>query len=804
MKIGFKKIIMKCIIISCIFFCVFTVCSIENQTTVKAGSWLTTDDSLYTNDDGGTDHTYGDEGETEGIDSDKPGFLEKLVISFFGSAAKFLNKWESNTGIDMTTVVMGRVGGHVDVSYFSFELRKGNVYGLVGSILYNIFRGIAIVGIIMIGFVNVVKATYAGNSARAMADFRNNFKNYVILVGLLFLMPNILDVWLYIRDNLLGLVGSITGTHDLLSVIADEAVWKKSWLTAGMYLGSGFLAIFFAYSYIMLALSLLIYFSVFPLVCVMSVLNKNLLTSWVGNVLSVTLTPVLDAGLLLIPSIVAVMLGDNANILKSLIIFMICSSIIPIRETLKSMFGLTGGGINGLANAGMQALGLMRAGGALAQGIGNGIKSTTGHLKNAKENSDLGKMEDEMSKAENGDSEESNAIRDENGTSSKKEWSSYDKDKDDNSNEEGLNMSDSDDLNGIQKPEGLDGEMESENEESGINIAQESPGMEPNSDSGLDGVDSEDEEITGGESGNSSLAMGPYRHAEDAKSNFSSQQKMANLDKQIAPMQSLYDRSKASEQDYSQQLSSAKAERQSYIDNNGSSTAELDQKVADAQNAYDDKHQSTIAIGNELGDLKNERAMTAADLQSQMSAQNYRDTSIASTQQQIAEKSANIGNFQRPEFKGISHAAKANLYKKAARRELFKAVGTGIGTTVGAATGATFGVGATMFASPQTSAMVTGALGGMGASVGSYMGSTMGAFADVSTHAAGINIKKAGNSVGGFMGRNVGNSVIYHSASLDNGPGSNVRNYSTTNWQQASDNWSNRLDDKMSSRNSAM
>ena len=135
----------------------------------------------------------------------------------------------------------------------------------------------------------------------------------------------------------------------------------------------------------------------FPLVCVMSYSDKNVLNNWLKNVLSAVLVPVIDSILLIIP--VQVYNGVyelGKPILAGILALMICVGVIPTRRVVGQLLGLNMGGIGAMAGAAMGALALAHGARGLLRGGANAI----GHFRSAKEAKDEASMYEELGKAE--------------------------------------------------------------------------------------------------------------------------------------------------------------------------------------------------------------------------------------------------------------------------------------------------------------------------------------------------------------------------------------------------------------------
>lgn len=400
-----RKISALLIIIMCVTTMLPTVVFAKNATSDTAStasqtevtyegsrsssSWLSGQDA---------DGVYGDAGDvdlTADMDEEeKPGVFESLFITLIKAFANGINNILEKGNITLDSIIMGRVDGHGVaiqseqlgnhvVALFTFELMKGNVFGIISANVYAILRSIVYIIILCAVFAKIVAAGWKGDGAKAMAAFKSAFGEMVIVFLMLQMMPYILDIIFYIRDVILhslysGLVtgmgldvSKVSGLSDVFNELADSSI-----LNAMMYLGSTVITVWFMFQYIGLALTFCIYFFCFPFVCVNSLFAKNELVEWWKSVIGYALVPVGDLVLLFIPAAFG-LIGSGFTV--SVIQFCVCAMLIPARSVLRAAMGIRSNfamemaAMGALGGAARMAGGTMRAFGKTAAGVAGGV-----------------------------------------------------------------------------------------------------------------------------------------------------------------------------------------------------------------------------------------------------------------------------------------------------------------------------------------------------------------------------------------------------------------------------------------------
>lgn len=140
----------------------------------------------------------------------KVGDVEKALSAMFRNIGADIESLLDNSGLNLDTIIYGRVNGHArdGINWVSFELKYGNVYGIAGAIIYSILRGIVYVGLAGVFMWMLVKAA-GSSSSKGYEKLKANIGNLLLVFLLLSVVPQIVDISLYIRDHALVGVSKI-------------------------------------------------------------------------------------------------------------------------------------------------------------------------------------------------------------------------------------------------------------------------------------------------------------------------------------------------------------------------------------------------------------------------------------------------------------------------------------------------------------------------------------------------------------------------------------------------------------------
>ena len=314
--------------------------------------------------------------------------------------------------LTMDSVIFGRLlNGHV-INYVSWELKNGNFYGIVSSFVYRFFGNIAFSAIVILFLWMLLGQLFTGGDSKKRAQMKDSIMHGALILLLLYLIPHLADICVYLRDWMLRGVyfvisgdtgGSISyinifGSYMVASLLNNaEGSNTAGGLAMGiLFFAASFAGLIFAIDYIRIALKQTALFGFFPVFAVLSLKNKKLLANWLVEFIPNLFIPVIDCVLLMAPVLVirianaAGLVGLSGNygaadlldlstneldIGVFLIVVIMIFSIIPMRKEILKLIGQAnpmGGsrGFSGVMAAGMMAVRMMGRGGA---GTGAGV-----------------------------------------------------------------------------------------------------------------------------------------------------------------------------------------------------------------------------------------------------------------------------------------------------------------------------------------------------------------------------------------------------------------------------------------------
>ena len=313
-------------------------------------------------------------------------------------------------GASLDNLIYGRLVS--DVALFTFGLENGNVYGIIGSIIYNILRGISLLGCMTVFMANVSISSWKQGHV-AWDKLKESITIFLTAALLLVMMPYFLDVGLFVRDNVLYILANEAGktlfgdsSTSIIAILRDAA--DESFLNSIMYLGSVILNIYFMLSYVGVALAMLIDFILFPFVIIKSFFDdRQALSNWVWEMVSCALVPIIDATLIMVPVYIGIFASRVGLSGKSLAVAMlqilICALILPARDFARRKLGMQ---TNPLERAGLGAGAFVGA--MAARGIGNAVHGISEDRSNAKADENNAQMEDELAQLDAQEMEQAN------------------------------------------------------------------------------------------------------------------------------------------------------------------------------------------------------------------------------------------------------------------------------------------------------------------------------------------------------------------------------------------------------------
>lgn len=325
---------------------------------------------------------------------DKVSKIESSLASLLVGIGSGLEGMAAENGVDITTIIFGRVktagGQNTTVNYFSFELERDNIYGVIGAILYAVLRNVFVIGASIMLLYYLVRASLT-NSPRVLEGSKSNIAYALVSIALLVAMPNLVDLIIYGRDILLKIVGeqlgswgsdtgsTVSGLLDKYFALATDADNRTNTFTnATVYFGMVVVSLYYMFTYIAAACSMAIIFGFFPLFVFFSFNDRKLVGTWLNACVGTILTPVIDCALLYVPLIGATVGAPD------IVTIILCMSIIPARSTVRRLLGF--GQSTGAELLGVGALmGAARAVGGLTRNLKNTVGKVSGNIRQNKQ-----------------------------------------------------------------------------------------------------------------------------------------------------------------------------------------------------------------------------------------------------------------------------------------------------------------------------------------------------------------------------------------------------------------------------------
>ena len=332
--------------------------------------------------------------------------INSVICWILSNIGKMLFSIMDGIGASLDQLIYGRLV--TDTPLFTFDLSTGNVYGVVSAAMYSILRAIAVVLMIVVFMGKIALAAWKNGSV-AKSSLRDAFTGFIASALMLALMPNLVDLALFIRDVILYLIGTtgatnLFGSESSSSIIAVlGAAANDNIVSSIIFIAAVVLNLYFLLGYVGVALSMTVDFVLFPFVVIKSNYDKSTIGNWLTEMLSCMVVPIVDAILIMLPSF----LGIYASSLDTIDSFgvavvqvIICYLIIPTRAAARNILGLR---VNPLESSGLFAAGAL--GMAAAKGLKNMIQDSKETKKNAAADQESAELEDDLAKLEKEEAE---------------------------------------------------------------------------------------------------------------------------------------------------------------------------------------------------------------------------------------------------------------------------------------------------------------------------------------------------------------------------------------------------------------
>lgn len=359
------------------------------------------------------------------VSADEPDGIGEMIMEFLSEFAYWLadqlDGLLTQGGIALDNVIFGRVAGYgvtMDsgiqglstdasrnyITLFGFELEEGNPYGYVAAILFQRLRSYIYIFMALFCLYKLIRIACGGDYEQMQMDTKMFAGNAVLSFGAIVMMPYLLDVFLYVRDIILkGLtyatLDDMFGATGFLAAFRSAAAAEPTNLIVNaIYLGATVLSLFVAGIYISYAMSMMVHFIFFPAVCLQGLSDRTAYGEWAKETLSLTIMPIVDGMILLIPLTFIQMAGGNTAL--NLLSLIACGLLLVVRRQVKKTLrlqdngALDSGAIATVLGLGMAARGLGKVAGKAVGKVSGGIKQAGNLMQQAKEDSKQAEIHD--------------------------------------------------------------------------------------------------------------------------------------------------------------------------------------------------------------------------------------------------------------------------------------------------------------------------------------------------------------------------------------------------------------------------
>lgn len=349
-----------------------------------------------------------DKGETQGVkENNGPGPVEEQVSELVRSVSTSVNDILSYCDATLDNLIYGRLIRY-GTNYFCFELVKGNPYGIAGAYVYAVLRNLCFAAMALMAGWQFAKASMGNGSGEERRRFKETIYNTVIIILFLLYMPRIVDILIAFKDIILhyflgtfekDLTEMFSGVEDgsIIGYYKASAENSKLLFDALLYLAASGISIWYAFTYIMTAVSVMVLFVFVPFALVMSYMDNKLIGQWFKMVIGDIFAPVIDCVLLMVPVFVRQLCSGN-EIKGYLVSLGVCYAIIPCRALIKQMMGISGG-----LRSELMGFGAMMAAGRLMGNVANRMRNTKDGIveaiKNGKQDREKAEMYEELAAA---------------------------------------------------------------------------------------------------------------------------------------------------------------------------------------------------------------------------------------------------------------------------------------------------------------------------------------------------------------------------------------------------------------------
>ena len=268
--------------------------------------------------------------------------------------------------LTLNGIVLGSLSSGSDISFAKFGMERGNPYGVISAYLYTLTRNITY-ALMFIYTLFLMTKELLHPTPQGKKELKETVTNVIIMFSFMYIMPVAVSYFIAIRDELIVLVfNTVFGTTDLnfYSAAASNLFNASSTGFDFMKLFAGIAMLlapfFYIFPYITIALSEVALFSIFPIICLMSIRNKRLMSSWVGNFFANLTVPLFDTIFLMLPLIIKNAIGDVSGDSWLAYTCLVLGCMMGAQPARNAIIRLLGGNM-GIGAGGMGGMGALAA-----------------------------------------------------------------------------------------------------------------------------------------------------------------------------------------------------------------------------------------------------------------------------------------------------------------------------------------------------------------------------------------------------------------------------------------------------------
>lgn len=322
---------------------------------------------------------------------------EGFLLNTLGSALHYIAKQLSTAFIDSKAnltidgIVFGKMAQPIDpasgqqICYTRFDLSQGNVYGIAGATIYTVFRGFTYSGFFLM-FLYLLAKAMLKLTPKAMEDLKNGIYQIIIGMILIYLLPHITDICIFLVDQFVYMAakGLGAGGRGLLETMENmyESATTGKFIRGVVFAATVFANLIYLKDYVSVAIQQTLLFGFFCIFNLLGVERKKYLTDWAALFFSNMLYPVLDVVTLLLPFMAINALSSSSgsmSLMAAIVVIIMIWSARTCRSQLLKLFGNISGtpagrGLGGLAQMAQMA----RMAAAMRRGGGGNAGAESG------------------------------------------------------------------------------------------------------------------------------------------------------------------------------------------------------------------------------------------------------------------------------------------------------------------------------------------------------------------------------------------------------------------------------------------